>query len=247
MGPIHRGFGALAAGVLVVLVTGASVTTARAAKTEGLFVSKAVETRPLHRIAILPVVAVQDNPRAEREVEAGWRALCSETTVDWMTAEEVSERLRKIRDGRHTLDETVQSEIWRDGAVKPETAERVARLLGVDAVLSIRIEQWELVDGGRGTVHMSATLTGGNGAELWGRSGQAAHGSGLRSVETTWIDDPRTAWPRWLSAWPSEKRIGIALYSLLALWSPDIPAPMFEKEWRQHYLAGEPDAPSGRR
>ena len=247
MRPIRSGFGAIAAGALMALALGANAMTARAAKTEGIFVSKAVDTRPLRHIAILPVVAVNDNPSAEHAVERGWLALCSETTVDWMTAEEVSGRLRKIRDGRHNLDETVQCEIWKNGTVTPETAERVARLLGVDAVLSLRIERWELADGGCGTVWMSATLTDGNGAQLWGRNGHAEHGSGLRSVEANFSFDPPSFWDRRLNAGPGNARIGIALYSLLALWSPDIPAPMFEKQWRQHYLAGEPDAPSGRR
>lgn len=233
----HERLAAFAAGALVFLAT-ATEATAQSAPRDEVYCAKAVETQRLETLAFLPVVAVCDNALAEAAVEKGWLDLCSETKVRWLKPGEVEARLRSAAGRNHDLATDVEAEIWRLGTVTRETAVRVARALEVDGVLSIRVERWEIVDGGRGTVGLTATLTGASGAKLWSITGLAGHGLGRTSSERNWTPEMTLVWDPRLEPRPEQQRLGVALYSLLARWSPELPTPLFREGAAAPMLAG---------
>lgn len=223
----RMGYAALAVGALVLLAAAAEAAAPTTVKHEAAFAAKGIEARPLGSIAMLPPVAEIDNLKAELAVEQGWLDLCAETKTSWMRVSEVLARLQAAPGAGAGLVQDFEAEIWRLGAVTPETGARLARALGVDAVLSIRIERWEIVDGGRGTVAITATLTGANGARLWSVSGRCEHGAGLTSGEANWTDGMAQVWNPRLDPRAGEQRLDVALYALLASWSADLPAPLY--------------------
>ncbi len=234
--PVHT---ALVAGALALLALGIASPAARSAGSDEVWASNALATRPMARVAMLPVVAIADDPAAERAVAQGWKDLCCGTAAVWIPCCDVVARLERAPAGGGELVRTIEGEIWRDGAASPRSAALAARLLGVDAVLSLRIERWELADGGRGTVALTATLTGADGRRLWSISGSAEHGRGLQSSEANFRFDDAAFWDPRLEA-PREGRIGVALYALLARWSPELPTPLFDDRAATPLLAGRP-------
>jgi hypothetical protein len=195
-----------------------------------VFRASGLEGRPLESVAILPFVGVVDRPAAEREAEQMWLAFYGEARTAWMTSAEVRERIAASPAGSDRLTVGAESEIWNSGAPSAETARRLARLLGVNAVLAVRIDEWEVVDGGCGVVAMTATLTGADGVRLWSISGLASQGAGRRSYEgnfdwtLNWVRDPRLE-PR-----EDDRKLGVALCRLLCRWASSLPDAMFEGE-----------------
>jgi hypothetical protein len=200
---------------------------AGAAAPDALYRDAKLASHPLATVALLPVVSVVDDPAAERLVEASWIDLYRAAGTTWMPAVEVRAGLARAMDG--DLGAEIDAQIWRRGGVDPAVAGRLARLLGVDAVLSVRIDRWEIADGDRAMVELTATLSGADGSRLWSISGLAGcgvpHSSTGRNfnADMSWIRDPRLE-PRELD----REKLGGALYTLLARWEPSLPvAPLY--------------------
>jgi hypothetical protein len=238
----QTGFAALAAAALTLLALGAEAAGPPPTVRYQVERTKGIAATQLGTVAILPPVAIDDNRKAEIAVEKGWRDLTVETRTRWLPADEVLARLCRVPGGIPDLAAEAEAEVWRFGAPLPGTGARLAHLLGVEAVLSLRIERWEVVDGGRGTVGLTATLTGVNGARLWSASGVAEFGAPRKSGEGNWIGDLTAVWDPRLEPRPEEQRLGVALYSLLASWSPELPAPLYEDPYREPMLAGKQPA-----
>jgi len=177
------------------------------------------------RVAVLPVVAVAENREAERLVERTWVDLYGEAGMEWMPADAVRARLAQAPAGPGDLAAEVADQVWHRGEVDAATATRLARRLGVDAVLSVRIDRWEIADGGRGMVELTAALTGVDGTRLWSISGLAGCGAAAGSVgrlfdaDMSWFRNPRLEFQV-----PDEARLGGALCSLLLRWERALPA-----------------------
>ncbi len=216
---------------LVALTVGSSVAAARSnARDEVYRDARLDQVRPA-TVAILPVVAMASDTIAERLVEAGWFGLYRESATRWTSADEVRTHFQESGAEPGNIARLVAAQIWRDGSVASELAGRLTRLLGVDAVLSVRIDRWEVVDGGRALVAMSAVLTGADGARLWSISGMAGHGTPAGSVERSFAFEPDVITVRNPESELSEDghRLSHALFSLMARWAWALPAPIDER------------------
>jgi len=218
--------------VVIGLALGVSADAASPDLRDQLYRSSKLDGFHPTRVALLPVVAVAENLAAERLVERTWVDLYAGAGMEWMPADVVRARLAQASGERGDLAAEVDGQVWQRGEVEPEVAARLVRLLGVDAVLSARIDRWEIADGGRGMVELSAVLTGADGTRLWSISGLAGCGvpSGSRdvnfSMDMSWFRNPRLE-PRN----PSEAKLNGALCNLLIRWEGALPeAPLYAQE-----------------
>jgi hypothetical protein len=223
MSAINSRFGWPALLPLVALVLGTTAARADLPMRDELYRSAKMESHHAMTVAVLPAVAVVDNPRAERLVEAQWSALYDRTSTRWMPADDVRACLSHGSGEPDTGGEW-ERQVWRDGELNSETAGRLARLLQVHAVLSIRIDRWEIADGGRAMVGMTAALVDSDGTKLWSISGCSGYGRPLSSVERNfatgliWVHNPDLEPPR-----EDARKLKRALYMLLARWAWSLP------------------------
>jgi hypothetical protein len=184
------------------------------------------------RVALLPVVAVAENLDAERLVETTWVDLYHDAGMEWMPADAVRARLARVSGEHGDLAAEAASQIWRRGEVDPGTAVRLARCLGVDAVLSVRLDRWEIADGGRGMVELSAALTGADGTRLWSISGVAGCGTPPASRALNFNADMTWFWDRRIEPGDaSQAKLGGALCNLLLRWERALPAaPLYAQD-----------------
>jgi hypothetical protein len=239
MKAIRSGIGSRLACALVALAAAATAAQAAPLAQDRLYASPGLESQRSLTVAVLPAVAVADHPEAERWVEERWVTFYAEAKTRWVPADVVRARLAQAIDEPDVAG-AVDREVWRRGEVEPETAACLARVLGVDAVLSIRIDRWEIADGGRAMVGMSAALSGADGARLWSISGLAGHGRPPGSIEQnfnsdmTWIRNPDLEPPR-----EDGRNLDRALYKLLARWAWSLPqGPLFGEQGAPPLLAG---------
>ena len=224
MNATRKWFGAGMVFAAALLALAVSTAAARGTSADAVFRSAALGTREFATIAILPVASVSENPGAERLVEDSWPEFCGEGGIQWLRADSVRAVFAGAAAGSVDLD-AVHAQIWRRGVADSEAAGRIARQLGVDAVLSVRIDRWEIADGGRAMVEMSAVLSGADGARLWSISGLAGCGAPRSSAKRHFTDDLGTFWSKRLE--PPElgrEKLGCALYTLLARWEGALPA-----------------------
>ena len=211
--------------VAIGLALGVSADAASPDSRDQLYRNSRLDGFQPTQVALLPVVAVAENLAAERLVERTWVDLYGEAGMEWMPADVVRARLAQVSGERGDLAVEVADQVWRRGEVDAAVAARLARILGVDALLSVRIDRWEIADGGRGMVELSAVLTGADGTRLWSISGLAGCGtpSGSRELnfnaDMSWFRDPRLEW-----RCPNEAKLGGALCNLLIRWESALPA-----------------------
>jgi len=218
--------------VAIGLALGVSADAASPDSRDQLYRNSRLDGFQPTQVALLPVVAVAENLAAERLVERTWVDLYGEAGMEWMPADVVRARLAQVSGERGDLAAEVDGVVWQRGEVDAAVAARLARILGVDALLSDRIDRWEIADGGRGMVELSAVLTGADGTRLWSISGLAGCGtpSGSRGLnfnaDMSWFRDPRLE-PRCLS----EEKLSGALRNLLIRWEGALPdAPQYAQE-----------------
>jgi hypothetical protein len=208
---------AIVAGALVTLACVSGSVDARALPDH--------EATPLRvgTVAILPAVSVTGDALAEVRAEAGWNALYGRGWAQWVSADEVSRRLAVDRADDFARE--VRDQIWRNGTVDAPTAARLCRMLGVDAVLCLRIDRWELEER-RGMVEVTASLSGADGPQLWSASGHA--GFGRRELpDTDAAEHP-------------DHRTCAAYSSLVARWADQMPASIQEQELLSSVIEGPP-------
>lgn len=206
----------------------------QAAERDHTFRAAAVDRVPVTRVALLPVVSVVENENAERAVEATWLELYGGGPACWLGANEVRARLDAAG------LETAGAAVWRSGELEPADAARLVEALGVDAVMCVRIDRWEVVDGGRAIVEMTAVMQGPDGAPLWGITGGAGCGMPRGSRERNF--DADMTWLRTARLEPSmlaDAKLGGALCNLLVRWGGELP------EAPQYAARHEGSAPGG--
>jgi len=219
-------FGLAAATILVLtgLSIGAGEAGAAVSTRDRMTRNPALAERHLNTIAILPAVSVNGNEQAELWAEAGWALFYRQAETSWMTADDV--RAHFVFAGGSDLLDAARSEVWANAEPRSATARALANALGVDAVLTIRVDRWEIVDGGRGMVELSAALTAADGTRLWTATGLAGHGRSPGSRDRCFNADLTCFWPVRLEPGDPENRLGLALCSLFTRWSAGLPVPM---------------------
>lgn len=219
----------------IALALTAGLADAAGSKRDRTWRDPSLGERPLSTIAILPVVSVTGDERAELWVENGWKMFFDEAKTAWVSAEDVRARVPEAR------LEKVGGEVWRQGRPSAQAAVDLARSLAVDAVLSVRVDRWEIVDGGRAMVELSAVLTAADGAPLWSISGLAGNGRAPGSRERNFNADLSWIWrPELAPSAAPQERLGLAMCTLFARWSAALPLPMSpEATVPVQLLAGE--------
>jgi hypothetical protein len=234
-------FETLAVTALVVLAVGASVAAAGPLSKDEIYRSVRLESHPEMTVAILPVVTVVENAPIERVVEQAWYSLYQGTRTTWVPADEVRARLAKVCGEDGPMAKAAHDQVWREGAVDATTARCLAKVLDVDAVLTVRVDRFGIEDGCRAVVGMTAVLMGGDGTRLWSIEGAAARGTTKSSRETnfnddlSWVRDPR------LEPCSIGGCLGRAMFDLFARWAYSLPNPMYSDGEVEPMLAsGEP-------
>jgi len=194
-------------------------------------------------IAILPAVVFAENAHAMRLVEQRWRQLYSETGHCWLSANASRVRMAAQSPRGDSLYEVIARQVRSTGQVDSTMGRRLARLMGVESVLSLRIDRWEVADGGRAMIEVTAALVDSTGTLLWKISGAAGYGSptysGWMSADASDIIDARGTGPRFgpdrmdcssraiidsrLLPQLAEENFEHALYKLLARWAVNVP------------------------
>jgi hypothetical protein len=233
-------FGTLAVCTLVVLATGTGVAAAAGPLgKDHVYRDARLGARTALTVAILPVVTTVENAPIERVVERAWASLYAGGRTTWVPADEVRARLAEVCGEHGALEAEIHERIWRDGAVAPATARCVARLLGVDAVLCVRVDRFGIEDGCRAVVGMNAVLLGGDGTRLWSIEGCAGRGVKLSSRERNIaIDGDQIVWrdPR-MEPCTKGACLGRAMFDLFARWAWSLPTPMYEPDTPEPMLA----------
>jgi hypothetical protein len=220
----HR-LASLMALVAIGLALGVSADAASPVSRDRFYRSSKLNAFQPNRVAILPVVAVAENLEAERLVERTWVDLYGRAGIEWMPADRVRARLAQLPGEREDLAAEVDGQVWQRGEVDSAMAARLTQRLGVDALLSVRIDRWEIADGGRGMVELSVVLTNADGTRLWSISGLAGCGTPFGSpglnfnADMSWFRDPRLE-----SQCQDEAKLGGALCNLLIRWEAALPA-----------------------
>jgi hypothetical protein len=215
--------GTLTASALVLLALGVTAAEASPAVRDEPYRSARLDIRRPITIAVLPAVALVDDPDVERLVEQSWVALYSGARTRWVPADEVRTCLAQATGEAGDVSREMAAQVWRSGEVDPSMAGRLAALLRVDAVMSVRITRWEIVDGGRAIVEMMAVLSGADGTRLWSISGFAGYGAPRASAEQNFNMD--MSWIRNPALEPQDRshRLNRALRNLLGRWAWSLP------------------------
>ncbi len=221
-GPI----GTAVIGAIFVLALACSGAQAGATARDAVYKAGGVENRHFRTVAILPFVAIADNPDVERSVEQAWLTFYGDTRTKWIPSGQTMDVLAAY-DGE-ALAAEAEAQLWRSGEINPATAASLAQLMGVDAVLGVRIDEWEIVDGGIGAVAMTATIHGADGPRLWGISGLASLGHGRRSYEGNFDWNLTRFWDASLEPQDGDRVLDAALCKLLIRWAPSMPEAIFE-------------------
>jgi hypothetical protein len=146
----------------------------------------------LTEIAVLPAVAIEDDPIAARLVEGYSALLMVETGHTVLTAPQVRHVMAGAGRRPEALTEAMTRQVWSSGRVDARMAATLARLTGAPALLSVRIDRWEIVDD-RAEVELSAALVDSTGRLLWRISGLAADGA-TQPNRFASDEAPMTAW-----------------------------------------------------
>ena len=200
------------------------------------------------RVAVLPAVCLDGDPDVAAHVEARWVELYDGAAMKWIRVSAVRAQLASATDAPSPELESAARQVWRDAEVNAVTARELSDRLGVDAVLSLRIDRWEIADGGRAMVQMTATLTARDGSRLWRISGVAGYGHSRTSSETGFIRSGDVLWVLPADADRHDVRVHLldrALYTLLARWAWSLPGSPYDetvREPKEPLLAGQPDS-----
>ena len=195
--------------ILVSLVLPASaMEPLRAHKRDAMITHPELDALRPAAIALLPAVAFVDDPPTMSYVETFVFELYAATGHEWRPASLAHDRMSGVAGRSGSLREDVAREVRRTGHVEPATAGELARLLGVESTMSVRIDRWEVVSG-RAMVEMTAALVDSSGRVLWQISGLSGYG------------DATTPW----TTQDEGRRLSKATYNLLARWSAAIPGP----------------------
>ena len=128
-------------------------------------------------IALLPAVSFDRNTESEREVGVAWSASFARGSYRWISATTTRALLTGDAAGDSLLART-RAAVLKDSRVDSVTAPALCARLRVQALLSVRIDQWdrqaiELEKSGKpwSRVHLRATMVDSLGRMLWTASG----------------------------------------------------------------------------
>ncbi len=167
--------------VMLAAVTVALALPALAAKDKGrqvdrIFVAPDIAEHALTSVALLPVVTYDNNARTESQVALFWGQQFKDTGYRWLSANLTREMLRSgVGD---SVIKVVRQQVLKDARVDSLQAPSLCAKLRANAVLCVRVDQWEQNamlwnQAGKPTTSISlkAALVDSSGRLLWTASG----------------------------------------------------------------------------
>lgn len=130
-------------------------------------------------LAVLPTVTFDRNAAGAHYVSTRWPVVLADRDWHWLTADAVRRRLGATPDEQNAALEPVDAEIRDHGQPDPATARALARRLGADGLLCVRVDRWERQPGVRDMyyVDLTATLVDSAGTRLWTSAARARNES----------------------------------------------------------------------
>lgn len=217
----------------VLLLAAASVQAAKKPKTVDTFWTYPDYAKiKVERIAVIPAASYDNNIQTETTVEQGLGMQLKGEKYRWVSASATRDLLRSMT-GSDSLLKAVKAQILKEPRVDSLTAQRLCAMFHCDALLSMRVDQWEqqTIEWNQSgtpstTIQLKAALVDAQGRLLWTASGsQSSQGpyydanaatlgvkdSGLERKPITGQGGP----PTFLET----------LTTLLTRWAPAFPAP----------------------
>jgi hypothetical protein len=152
----------------------------------------------IHRIAILPATTFDGDDQASNATAAVWFGeFAARVPYEWISAEKVRLQLRSVSKQRDSLVNVINDQVQKSGKVEPKTADFLARVLGVDALLCVRIDKWQVMNSASSrqtaTVELQATLVDRQAADLWKVAGSAINEGPVVSSHMLFENQPHEA------------------------------------------------------
>jgi hypothetical protein len=182
-------------------------------------------------IALLPIATYDHDLAAERMVGELWGVSFKGYAYRWISAMTARDMLRGLL-GDSTL-QAVREQVLKAGRVDSLRAPLLCAKLRVDAVLSVRVDQWEQRaiqwnQSGRSmtSVRLRAALVDSTGALLWGASGAEDAEGAYHTPDSTPVGVSATSLEsRPLTGEGGPPAFDLVLTPLLARWAPQFPPP----------------------
>ncbi len=167
---------------LVLVLISSLVLSAHAARAprDTVWTHADVASRAIREIAVLPAVYVLDDGRVATFVEARVGPhFCNRTRMSWITPDEARRKLERRSRHPYTQLDSIARQVWKSAQVDSLIAGDVARQLGVQSVLCLRVDRWERLETWetrrmRASVGLRAALVDSGGAVLWTISGESS-------------------------------------------------------------------------
>lgn len=151
----------------------------------------------IHRIAILPATTFNGDDQASNATAAVWFGEFSKVPYEWISAEKVRLKLRTASRQRDSLVDVISNQVLKSGKVEPKTAGFLAGLLGVDALLCVRIDKWQVMNSASSrqtaTIELAATLVDRQATDLWKVAGSSINEGPVVSSHMLFENGPKEA------------------------------------------------------
>jgi hypothetical protein len=128
-------------------------------------------------IAVLPAVTFVDDPAATRLVEVYGALLVAQTGHYEQAPWQVREAMERLGKEKEAFCRALTRQVQKSGTIDSRLAATLARITGAPMFMSLRIDEWDIVDG-RAEVVLTATLVDSTGRLLWKIRGRAGDGGG---------------------------------------------------------------------
>ena len=175
--PVAR-FILLALIAVALFAPGGQAAPKRGKALDKIWVHPDFATFGIEKIAVLPIATFDNSFEAQKVVEQAFGQLFRTTGYRWVSASSSRELLRSRSGGSDSLVRVLQARILKTERIDSLAAPQVCGWLRADAVLSLRVDQWERQQvewnqtGKPYTqVQIRATLVDSLGRLLWSGSG----------------------------------------------------------------------------
>src|SRR5262245_48667456 len=128
-------------------------------------------------IAVLPAVAFVDDPAAMRLVEVYAALLVAQTGHYEQSPWQVREAIERLGKEKDAFCRALTQQVQRSGTIDSHLAATLSRVTGAPMFMSLRIDEWDIVDG-RAQVELTSTLVDSTGRLVWKIRGRAGDGGG---------------------------------------------------------------------
>jgi hypothetical protein len=205
----------------------------RLPKTDRIWTHPQIATFGIERIAVLPIATFDGNLDAEKQVELAFGQSFRTTAHRWVPATSSRDQMRARAGGSDSLVKAVKAMLLQQDRIDSLTAQRLCGMLRCDAVLGIRVEQyerrqleWNEAGKPSTSVRLRATLVDTLGRLAWvatgsevGEGSYNTPGAGVTGMTASGLENKP------MSAQAGAPRFVEVLVPLFQRWVEHFPAP----------------------